>query len=447
LALLVSVALLVACGGGAGTGGGAATTAAPAATTTAAPAATTTAAPAANSGSAEPIVMWTFAETHAVYFRDYWIPRAEEKFDVSIRIEVMDHTALNDRLTIIINAGGEGSPDLVEIEQGQFNRYMRPGRMCLVPLNDYFAHDDVLNKMVEGRLSLYKFEGNYYGVEQALCPVTMAYRPDLFELIGKDVPATWDDYLEAARLFKEHDIYIAAQSDMRNNAFLGDIDILLRASDSQHVSANQEITITPVFKNLMSDFLTLQRDGMVYAFEDGADRWNMMAQDRVATMMMADWAAGWLRDNVPEQEDKWRMAPLPKVTPSASTTSCNGGTGLTMVEYTKQDKDLLWKLIYDALIETENVVKKFEIIMLYPPVYAAMPESNSPFDYYGGQVLGELYMELAETMPVQNQAWWRSLFTEAVTELSFDLYEGDLTVDEFFDKVVAGTETRMKAVE
>ena len=191
----------------------------------------------------------------------------------------------------------------------------------------------------------------------------------------------------------------------------------------------------------------LQREGMHYAFEDSADRWDIIAQDKVATFIMADWAAGWLRDNVPEQEDKWRMAPLPKFIPSSSTTSCNGGTGLCMMQYTKKDKDMLWDLMYYGLIDTDNVVKKFEIIILYPPVYEAMPRCNSPFEYYGGQVLGELYMELANTMPVQNQAWWRSLFTESVVSHSFDLYEANLTVDEFFDKVVADTEEKMKAVE
>lgn len=398
--------------------------------------------------SEDNVNVWVFAEPHANYFK--WVTAEYTKAhpEVNFDIQVMDTTAMNDRLAVIINADGEGTPDLIDVEQGQFPRYMNDDKMFLEPLTDRMKADGVLDKMVEARLSLYKYKDNYYGLEHALCPTTMAYRPDLFEQAGVEVPTTWEEYMAAAEKLAEQGVYIAASTDMISGnsseaeMYLSEIGKgIVNPDGTTNIAGNEDL------KKLLDDMLYLQQNGMVLPIETDEDRWNAIAEDKVATYYTPDWAAGWLRDNVPEQSGKWKMAYLPQYNSEAARTAPNGGTGLCMSSYTKKDKDVLWDFMQFAMVDTDHVVKKYEMINLYPPVYDAMPLCNGPVEYYGDQVLGELYTELAKEMPVQNQAAWRSKFGEALKNYSYDWVEGNMTTDEMLEAIQEDVDAYIKELQ
>lgn len=376
------------------------------------------------------IVIWAFAEPHAEYFR--WVTEEYKKEhpDVSFTIEIMTTDALAERLAVINASGGEGAPDLVDQEQGYFSRFMSEEQMCYYPLDEFMERDSVTEKMVKSRLDLYAYDGHYYGLEHALCPVTMAYRKDLFEEYNISIPTTWDEYKAAAEEFAKHDIYISATKDMSMGGELDDIALMLRAAGVDYVDENGNLNISDEFKEIVEDYIDLQQKGMMYAWEAQDEAWPVIAEDKVATYFTADWAAGWLRDNVPEQSGKWQMAPLPKLTESAAAVSVKGGTGLCMTKYTNKDKEVLWDFMKFAQLDKDNCVKKYEMIALYPPVYDAMPECNSPVEYYNNQNLGELYESLADEIPVQYQADWRNTFIETFSSNAYDLVEGNISMEE-----------------
>lgn len=380
--------------------------------------------------NSEDIVIWAFTEPHAEYFR--WVTEEYKKEhpDVSFTIEVMDTNALYDRLAVVNASGGEGAPDLVDQEQGFFSRFMSEEQMCYYPLDEFIEKDNVTDKMVKNRLDLYAYDGHYYGLEHALCPVTMAYRTDLFEEYNIEVPTTWEEYKAAAEEFAKHDIYMAATKDMSMGGELDEIVLLLRGAGMDYVDENGELQITDEFKQIVMDYVDMQKNGMMYAWETQDEAWPVFAEDKVATYFAADWAAGWLRDNVPEQSGKWQMAALPKLTDSAAPVSVRGGTGLCMTKYTEKDKEVLWDFMKFSQLNKDNSVKKYEMIALYPPVYEAMPECNSPVEYYADQNLGELYESLADEIPVQYQADWRNTFMETFNSNAYDLVEGNMNMDE-----------------
>lgn len=382
------------------------------------------------------ITLWLFAETHSNYFE--WVTEqyTSENPDVQFDIQVMDTTAMNDRLSVIITAGGEGTPDLIDMEQGQFPLYMNEEKMFFEPLNDRMEADGILDKVVEARLSLYSYNGNYYGIEHALCPVTMAYRPDLFEQAGVEVPTTYEEYMAAAEKLAEQGICIGSIGDLATSA-MGDAETYLLSAGEYIVNEDgtPHIVDNDVLKTFIDNQLYMEQNGMLLPIETDEDRWNAMAADQVATYITPDWAAGWLRDNIPEQSGMWEMTYLPKLTDSSSRTSCNGGTGFCMSSYTKKDKDLLWDFMKYAMIDAENCAEKYKIINLYPPVYDAMPLCNGPVEYFNNQDLGAMYTELAPEMPRQNQAPWRSKFSESMKNYSYDWYEGNMTTDELLQAV------------
>lgn len=382
--------------------------------------------------AAEPqeIVIWTFVQTHADYFE--WVTSEYEKEhpEVTFTIEVMENVALQDRMIVVNSSGGEESPDLVDIEQNAFSRYMTEETMMFQPLNELMERDGILDKIVEARLQLYSWNDNYYGLEHALCPVTMAYRQDLFEEYGIEVPTTWEEYKSAAAAFAEHGIYMGGVRDM-SIEMPNELRCLLIASGEDYIGADGEVNISDAFKAVTEDYRDLQNDGMFYTYETDEEMWAMMAEDKIATYFAADWAAGWLRDNVPEQSGKWRMAAYPKYTEDSSAVGVSGGTGLCMCKYSDVDQETLWDFMKFAMVNKDNCVKRYQMVSLYPPVYEAMEECNTPIEYYGDQNLGELWQSLSEEIPAQRQADWKTTFMETFSMYAYDYMEGNIDTDEF----------------
>jgi ABC-type glycerol-3-phosphate transport system substrate-binding protein len=388
------------------------------------------------SATSNDVILWAFADTHARYFE--WAGAEYKKThpNVNLKVELMTQDAERDRLAVIIMSNGEGSPDLADIEQNTFPRFMADDKICFEPLNAWIDRDGINNKIVQSRQNLYRYKANYYGIEHALTPVTMAYRKDLFDRYNIKVPTTWAEYKDAAAKFKPYGITISAPGDMRRG-IPDDIYIFLRASNSDYADTQGELNVSPAYRQLLADYRQLQRDGMTYSFETDEERWLGMREDKVATYITADWAAGWLKDNVPEQAGKWTMAALPKFDSRSSGTSCNGGTGLTMLKYTKKDKEALWDLVKFLQVDTNNAVQKFKMISLFPVVYDAMPLCGAPDPYFGGQNLGALYQDLAKEMPIQNQAAWKGVWNDAMSANAYDYYEGNITLDQY---ISLGTE-------
>jgi ABC-type glycerol-3-phosphate transport system substrate-binding protein len=261
----------------------------------------------------------------------------------------------------------------------------------------------------------------------------MAYRKDLFEKYNIKVPSTWDEFKDAAAKFKPYGIYITTANDMRTRLPVEELDALVRSANADYINSRGELNITPTFRQLVTDFRTMQQQGMTFSWETDEERWSAIRQDLVATYITPDWAAGWLKDNVPEQAGKWAMVPLPKFDANSSGTSCRGGTGLTIMKYTQKDKESLWDFVKFAQVDTNNVVQKFRMINLFPIVYDAIPLCGSPDPYYGGQNLGALYAQLATEMPSQNQAPWRGIWDDAMAANAYDYYEGNITLDQYIN--------------
>lgn len=386
------------------------------------------------------IVLWAFADTHARYFEYISEQYNAEHPNVNVTVEVMDGTSLRDRLKVCIAAGGEGAPDLADIEQGTFPSFMNEDSMCFYPLEELLERDGLQDAMVKSRLDLYAYKGHYYGLEHALCPVTMAYRPDLFEQYGIEIPTTWDEYKAAAHTFKDNGIYITSQGDLRTG-ITAMISMFAIASGNDIVDENGEFQFTDGYIEIIEEYKQLVDDGCVFVAETDDDKYFEISENRVATEFAADWAAGWLRDNVPEQSGLWAVAPLPKFYDDSARVSVNGGTGLCMLEYVPDEKrETVWDFMKYAMLDPENCVTKYNMVSLYPPVYAAMEACNTPVEYYGGQNLGELWQELAPETPSQYQAAFRAQYTEVVNTYLYDYVEGNMPIEEFAEAVKADME-------
>lgn len=381
----------------------------------------------------DPVVIWTFADQHQAYYEWVTAEYQKEHPEVEFEIELIPIESLNEKLKVVSASEGEECPDLVDVEQGTFPYYMTDEEsMIFEPLDSWFEENQVLEKASKGRMDLYAANGHYYGIEHSACPVTMAYRADLFEEYGIEVPTTWEEFKEAAEKFAENGIYIMAQEDFSlGKNLLSDVSTLLRAAGQDYVNEKGELNLSDEFKNIITDFAQMQADGLIYATQTEDEIWAAVGEGQIATYFAADWAVGRLRDNAPEQSGQWKLAPLPKLTEDSAGVSVSGGTGLCMLKYTDKDKDMLWDFMAFSQLDKDNCVEKYNMAAMYPVVYDAMPECTGEVEYLGNQDQGALYEELAKELPSQYQASWRSTFVDTFASNAYDFYEGNIDADEF----------------
>jgi ABC-type glycerol-3-phosphate transport system substrate-binding protein len=148
--------------------------------------------------------------------------------------------------------------------------------------------------------------------------------------------------------------------------------------------------------------------------------WETFRQGKIASVIGAPWFNGKLgRDDRlgPGQENEWRLQPFPKGIGAGLPTATHGGTSVSIPKLAQHPEET-WKII-ELTHLTEAVLedaKQRGITPSYKPVLDD-PLLNEPYAYYEGQVIGELYKELADQMPRIFQSPWAPEFHTAFTNI------------------------------
>lgn len=409
-----------------------------------APPAVTPIAPAAEAprpAAAEPIKLelWTFVNTHARWFRsmaeDY---KKEKNPNFELNVSEIAYSDMHDKAQIALQAGGVGAPDLVDLEQGRFGGFLRgTGDPGLVDLTDWLKEGGYMEKLVASREALYTYKGKTYGVEHALCPVVLYYRADVFEDAGIDVSQveTWEDFISAGKSL--------AQGDVKLLLF-PEHDVLLRNRGGDWFDADGNVTLDSELSiSTMEWILGLQDQfGVADAGPEGngskySTTWyGVLKEGKYLAVIGADWYAGFLKDNVPELSGKWKAIALPAFEKGGLRTSCHGGTGNCIVKYSKH-VDVAWDFMQYSMLSVEGNVRRYEMTNLFPPFIPAMdnPRLRKPEEYFGGQVLGELFAKLGPTVPPQYQSPYRAELGSNLASLWVDIFADKIKPAEAFKKV------------
>ena len=156
-------------------------------------------------------------------------------------------------------------------------------------------------------------EGSAFGVPQDAGPMAMFYRKDLFEANNIAVPATWDEYREAAVKIKALGASITnfSQSDINQFAgFVWQAGGTWFSSDDAGWSVNlddaESVKVADYWQGMIDDKLVSSNPPWTSewdnAYNTGAD-W---------TWISAVWGANSIASGAPDTSGKWAVAPMPQ---------------------------------------------------------------------------------------------------------------------------------------
>lgn len=355
---------------------------------------------------ADTLTMWTFNDDLASYYSDVGAEFAEE-YGVNIEVEVFPMEQMHDNLLAAFSSG-VGAPDLVTVANHQAGRYFND-EIKLVNLTERMEEAGMMEDIIIERNAPYRYNGDFYAIENGLAPAFLYYRADILDDYEIDVDdiETWDDFIAVGQELKKKGHYALRLSEGTGadvGADYGQLWVFIQLKGGNLFNEEGEIIVDNE-NNI--DALTFYRDlifeeeiAMASPSNFVEPTWHLpFTEGEVVFDIGADWYMGILQWLAPELEGKIEVTTLPYFEDRGIKGASFGGNGIAMTEFT-DDKDLAWEFIKFAR-DPEFAGKYFEMtseIMAHrEAIYADV--FQQPLDFLRGQKLQPVLADMIDEIP------------------------------------------------
>lgn len=340
-----------------------------------------------------------------------WLPDIQKTVDLfeeahpDITVKVENVGVGVDEYTKIQNAidAGSGGPDVAHMTYDAIPNFALTG--SLADLTQY-GGESVSEIFLPGVVSLVERGDAIYGVPQDFGPAVMFYRADVFEQLGIDVPATWDEYAAAAAAIQAADpgMYIThIDPGLSDAAYMG-----LWQLDAEPWTIVDDTTISvdlqsPKALQWADYWSDLNDRGLLIESVQGSDEWFKQLNDGVwVTWIVGAWGLQALTGNVPDGDGLWRVAPQPQWAAGDSATSQFGGSASVVLEQSDNKEAAttfaLWMNSDPVAVES---LKNDQGLL--PTTVAAWEDPaflDEEIPYLGGQQARQVFAESAKNSVV-----------------------------------------------
>jgi arabinosaccharide transport system substrate-binding protein len=383
------------------------------------------------------LVFAVFSREHADAYRPV-IAEFEKEKGVRVQLQVVGTRSLESRLQAALQVNAD-VPDMVELLTGTMGRFTSGPLedVKLIDLTDKLRETGLDKRIVPSRFTIWSSRGRVFALPHDVHPVTLAYRQDVFESEGLtlDTIDTWDEFVvEGRRITRDID------GDGAIDRYM--IDLPSGGGDPQRMLLLQrggglfDLNNQVTFDNEQSVQAVLwyvratdnPPRGQAPTRIGTAAGWGQtLAQNlldgRVLFVFCPDWRSRSLEKEVPQLAGKMRLVPLPAWEEGGPRTSTWGGTGLAFPTSCR-NFDLAWELATRLYFDPEDLESRFAAMNIIPPNSDAwdLPEYDRPREFWGGQPLGRIYVDLAPDVPGETvNAFTQTAigkYGEAITNIS-----------------------------
>ncbi|GAA2725216.1 ABC transporter substrate-binding protein [Cellulomonas aerilata] len=379
-----------------------------------------------------------------------WVPGLEGLVDTwnadNPDIQVSFHRMTGDdgqKVEAAVDAGT--GPDLVQLSTHNLPDYVIQGRVQ--DITEYVTeHED---NYTEASWASVSFDGKVYGVPQGIGPSGMMYRTDILEQHGIAVPTTWDEYLEAARALHAADpeVYIANMSPGEIGQWVQEVQQAEGSwfgidGDAWTVGVNDEAS-----KQVAERWQTLLDEGLVTTeLMWTPEYWARVNAGDIATISYAAWFPVALAENAADTSGRWRVAPMP--TNEGSDNQGDSGGAAVVVLDGAQDPAAAAEFAswLNGSDDTQDTLITEGGLFPSTKNGLASPALRQEQEFYGGQVINEVFIESAEHTP---STWtegpnWGTAQTAVLDEFA-KVVGGSQTFTEALDNAQAATVADLEA--
>jgi multiple sugar transport system substrate-binding protein len=304
--------------------------------------------------------------------------------DIQVTVNKQDggDPAVTKLLTAI--KAGSGAPDIMQAEYQKIPTLVSAD--ALADISKY-ADDDVKGQFGEGVWNAVTLgSDSVFAVPQDSGPLAFFYREDVFKKLGVDVPATWDEYAEAARKIHKADpsVYLGTFSANDPGWFAG----ITQQAGASWWSVDGDawsVKIDDEPAQRVADFWGgLVQEGVINNKPMYTPAWNnALATGKEVGWVSAVWAPGVLAGNAAKTAGKWRIAPIPSWD-GDSGTGAWGGSASAVTSQSKHPEQAA-DFINWMNTDKEAVQALIEQAGIYPAAKVGQDSLTKPPAFFSNQ--------------------------------------------------------------
>ncbi|WP_029150343.1 ABC transporter substrate-binding protein [Microbacterium indicum] len=242
-----------------------------------------------------------------------------------------------------------------------------------------------------------------WGLPQDLGPTGLLYRTDLLEEAGVEVPATWDEFAEAAATVKEKTG--AYLTDLPGNSFSPILALLWQAG-ARPFGYDGDNTITLDFdseemQRVIGYWNDLIQQDLVATEPQLDDNWyQRMSRGDYASWLAAAWGPVFLQGTAANTTGLWAAAEMPQWDSSAPASGNQGGSA-DVVLADSDDAIVAAEFVKFLNHDEESTDMLATEQYLFPSLVATQenPEfREQELEFYDGQQVNDVFVGISDTV-------------------------------------------------
>ncbi|CQR45952.1 Lactose-binding protein precursor [Paraliobacillus sp. PM-2] len=251
---------------------------------------------------------------------------AQNYFDEELKMEIVDSSSADivQRLNAGLSSGTmKGMPNIVLIEDGRAQTFLRSYPNAFYPIGEYFNTDDFASY----KIAPTSYDGKQYGLPFDTGVTGLFYRKDILEEAGyseEDLQnITWGEYVDIAIEVKEKTGTAMISLDPND---LGIIRMMLQSAGSWYTTPDDEINIenNDALKLALENYKKLMDSEAVYMVSDWSNYIGSFNNGDAATVPTGNWMAPSI-EQAESQAGLWRVAPIPRLDIDGAKNAANLG--------------------------------------------------------------------------------------------------------------------------
>jgi len=300
------------------------------------------------------IIGWSF-EIMDFYADE--MEKCDEVENIEIEVQMQDFTATKDAFRTAMAGGGESPFDILHIANTGINEFGDAG--WLLPLNDlidkYWDEYD-LGDISQTGWDGATIDGVIYGIPATANTLHLAYRSDIFEEAGLEVPTTYDEVIAVCAALADHPELDIVYTQDFSAGWAWELEFLsfIRAHGGEYLNEDN----TPAFNGPEGVAAVTQMkeivdgcggaDFLASAYYEGAE----ININTGAQAMVHIWASNTVSMFDPEQSDYADViafAPAPAAYEGSKLVGSAWHDFYTIPATTPKDTDLIFRIMMEAL--------------------------------------------------------------------------------------------------
>ncbi|MFB7596373.1 ABC transporter substrate-binding protein [Streptomyces sp. NPDC056160] len=360
------------------------------------------------------VTVWAWEPTLKQVAADF-----EKKYP-KVHVKLVNAGTNNDEYKALQNAisAQKGVPDVAQIEYYALGQYALT--KSVADLGPYGA-GKLEGSYSPGPWNAVKSGDGIYGLPMDSGPMALFYNKKVFDKYKIAVPATWDEYVDAARKLHKADPKAYITSDIGDAGLT--TSLLWQAGSHPYKADGTKVGIDFTDAGARKYTATWQKlldEKLVSPVAGWSDDWYKgLGDGTIATLPIGAWMPANFASGVKNAAGDWRVAPLPQWTAGAHTSAENGGSSLALPEL-GGNKELAYAFVEYA-DSGDGVATRIKNGAFPATVKDLNSQEfqNTPFPYFGGQQANKIFADSAKSVPtgwkyLPYQVYANSIFNDTV---------------------------------